>query len=265
VTIDYELYDEQSDPAMRIVLEYSLPGGGGWLPATEGPGGDGVTDLAASPSGTPHSFSWDAAADGACSEGVVFRIGVEWQAPDHSGEPLQRPRMAATTPPFRLACTTWYRDADADGQGNPTTTIQGWTQPAGYLATGDDCGDANPDCTSDCTDADADGLCVPHDCNDAVPSVGTTAFGQTITAQDTNTLIWTTPADVRWRKGNLAGLSGYVTAGAGSLYAATSLDISADSPGSGAGMYYVVRELGCGSWQTELGTEPGRDADLPLP
>ena len=38
-----------------------------------------------------------------------------------------------------------------------------------------------------------------------------------------------------------------------------------DSPAAGGGMYYMVRELGCGSWQTALGAEPGRDADLPLP
>jgi hypothetical protein len=30
-------------------------------------------------------------------------------------------------------------------------------------------------------------------------------------------------------------------------------------------MHYMVREQGCGSWQTSLGDEPGRDADLPLP
>ena len=34
---------------------------------------------------------------------------------------------------------------------------------------------------------------------------------------------------------------------------------------SGAGIYYLVRELGCGSWQTVVGAEPGRDSELPMP
>ena len=71
--------------------------------------------------------------------------------------------------------------------------------------------------------------------------------------------------DIRWCKGDLAGMGAYAPTGAGSLYGETSLDISSDSPSAGSGMYYMVRELGCGSWQTALGSETGRDAELPLP
>ena len=45
VTVEYILTDEESDPALRIVPEYSVAGGAGWRPAAEGPGGSGTTDL----------------------------------------------------------------------------------------------------------------------------------------------------------------------------------------------------------------------------
>ncbi len=128
-----------------------------------------------------------------------------------------------------------------------------------------DCNDANPDCSTDCTDVDTDGICAPRDCDDATPSAGSTAFGQPVTAADRDTFRWTSPADVRWRKGDIADFPAYGTLAAGSLLQATSLDVSADAPGPGQGVYYLVRELGCGSWQSQIGSTPGRDRDLPLP
>ncbi|MEE4270027.1 MAG: VCBS repeat-containing protein, partial [Thermoanaerobaculales bacterium] len=59
VTVDYSLTDEESDPAMSIVPEYSVVGHPGWQPATEGPGGSGTTGLPADPDGRDHSFVWD--------------------------------------------------------------------------------------------------------------------------------------------------------------------------------------------------------------
>ena len=58
-------------------------------------------------------------------------------------------------------------------------------------------------------------------------------------------------------------VSAYTATGDGTLLGGTSLDISADSPAVGGGLYYVVMPLGCGSWQTSPGAEPGRDAGLP--
>jgi hypothetical protein len=130
---------------------------------------------------------------------------------------------------------------------------------------GPDCDNLNPDCAADCTDADSDGICATHDCDDTTPSSGSIVFAETIHASDGGTLTWTTAMDVRWCKGDLSGLSSHTTTGEGSLYAATSVDISMDSPTPGHGFYYLVREQGCGSWQTALGAEPGRDAQLPLP
>jgi hypothetical protein len=90
-------------------------------------------------------------------------------------------------------------------------------------------------------------------------------LNEILVAPDGNTLAWTTPMNIRWCKGDLASLSSYATTGAGSLNGATSVDISTDSPAAGAGIYYMVREQGCGSYQTLPGGEPGRDAQLPLP
>jgi hypothetical protein len=90
------------------------------------------------------------------------------------------------------------------------------------------------------------------------------AFGQTVTAPDRDTLSWSVPANVHYVSGPLSGVAGYTTSGGGALPAATSVDISLDNPAPGAGLYYVVRDDGaCDSWQTTLGSEPGRDASLP--
>jgi hypothetical protein len=39
--------------------------------------------------------------------------------------------------------TIWYRDADADGHGNPSVTQASCTQPAGYVANTTDCDDSS--------------------------------------------------------------------------------------------------------------------------
>ncbi len=38
--------------------------------------------------------------------------------------------------------STWYRDQDTDGRGNPAVTTLACSQPAGYVANADDCNDA---------------------------------------------------------------------------------------------------------------------------
>ncbi len=88
-------------------------------------------------------------------------------------------------------------------------------------------------------------------------------FPHMITAADKNTLEWLAPEDVKFAKGDLAAVGTYTTTGDGFWMGATTLDISADNPAPGNGLYYVVKPLGCGGWETSAGAEPGRDGSLP--
>ena len=78
-----------------------------------------------------------------------------------------------------------------------------------------------------------------------------------------NTWVWPLAGDIRHARGDLVDVETYATTDDGTLCGATALDMSLDSPGPGDGMDYVVRPLGCGSWQTGAGAEPARDAARP--
>ena len=88
-------------------------------------------------------------------------------------------------------------------------------------------------------------------------------LGQTIHAADKNTVVWAGANDVRFVMGDLVLVDTYANTDDGTLFGATSLDISEDQPDTGEGRYYLVRPLGCGSWQNVLGSEVGRDPALP--
>jgi uncharacterized repeat protein (TIGR01451 family) len=103
LTVEYTLTDEESDPALRIVPEYSVGGGADWQPATEGPGGSGTTSLPADADGRDHTFVWDSYADAVrWGHDVRFRITVPHQASLQVGGPIQRGAMSAASPPFRI-------------------------------------------------------------------------------------------------------------------------------------------------------------------
>ncbi|GGH43288.1 GEVED domain-containing protein [Mangrovimonas yunxiaonensis] len=81
------------------------------------------------------------------------------------------------------APTTWYADADNDGYGDPSDTIEACEQPDGYVANNADIcigfddnldadGDGIPDGCDDCEDADDDGICADTDCNDNDANIG---------------------------------------------------------------------------------------------
>ena len=57
------------------------------------------------------------------------------------------------TPDGERACdprTAFYQDVDGDGVGNAKAVYIGCAAPEGYVATGTDCDDLDPDLSSDC-------------------------------------------------------------------------------------------------------------------
>ena len=96
--------------------------------------------------------------------------------------------------PDVLDPSTWYADADSDGYGADTYTLEACVAPSGYVDRGGDCDDSDaafhPDATEeDCTDpadyncdgsvgyadADGDGYAACEDCDDADATVSPNA------------------------------------------------------------------------------------------
>ena len=62
IAATYLLTDAEGDWT-HLSVEYSEDGGASWAAATEGIGGDGTLELAASPAGTSHTFVWESLTD----------------------------------------------------------------------------------------------------------------------------------------------------------------------------------------------------------
>ena len=172
--------------------------------------------------------------------------------------------IASTT--FRVEFfTSTSCNASGNGEGERFLDFSGETTDAGgnvsfsvALAAPVSHGDAiTATATDPANNTSEFSACFTATCNTLV------VLGQTVRALNNNILQWPAPAAVRFVKGDLAAVSGYSSTGDGTLFGATTLDISVDNPGSGDGMYYLVRPLGCGSWQTTPGNEPPRDGALP--
>ncbi len=139
-----------------------------------------------------------------------------------------------------------------------TTTAAGIASFSVLLPAWIDDGDSiTATATSDTGSTSEFGACLVASCSSILP------FGQRVSAHDKHSFAWSTPTDVRYASGDLAAVSSYVASGTGTLLSATGLNTIADAPPPGSGLYYLVKPLGCGSWQSALGAESGRDSSLP--
>jgi hypothetical protein len=137
---------------------------------------------------------------------------------------------------------------DFSGNGSFNVALPAWASDGDYITTSatDIAGNTSELCG--CIEA----LCDP-----------VATFGQTMLAQDPGSWVWAAATDIHFVKGDLAEVGTYTVADDGALLGAASLDMSMDAPQAGGGMYYLVRPLGCGSWQTVGGAQPARDITLP--
>ena len=84
VTINYVLMDAESETC-SIAVQYSPDGGTTWNLATPGPGGDGTTGLAASPSGQSHTFVWASASDLPSTYNSNVKVRIQPTDPSGTG------------------------------------------------------------------------------------------------------------------------------------------------------------------------------------
>ncbi len=111
LTVSFQVFDADSDPARSVELQYSTVGGGDWQTATTT--GD-LTDLASSPTGVTHALSWDMVTDYVFSDNVALRLTLGRQVPSQVPDPIVQGAFGTTLGPFRgYAC--FPQDADGDG------------------------------------------------------------------------------------------------------------------------------------------------------
>ncbi len=140
----------------------------------------------------PNDYNCDGSAGAEDRDGDGFAACVECDDSDAAINPAAEEvcdgldnNCDGNTDDGTAGASVWYADADADGYGDVSVTIEACEAPAGYVATGDDCDDTDPaynpgvvesDCTDpndyNCdgaagtTDADADGYIACEDCDD---------------------------------------------------------------------------------------------------
>ena len=76
VAISYVLSCDAALTA-SLAVRYSTDGGAAWTTATMGAGGDGLRDLATSPTGIRHTYRWNSLADIGCATTVSARLRLE--------------------------------------------------------------------------------------------------------------------------------------------------------------------------------------------
>lgn len=96
--------------------------------------------------GTP--FTVTTASPGNITYNTPGTYNVRLQATNASGSDVEIKTNYITV----LAIQTWYIDADDDGHGHPTNSVQACTQPAGYVSSNNDCNDNNASDWNSCVD-----------------------------------------------------------------------------------------------------------------
>ncbi len=85
-----------------------------------------------------------------------------------------------------LVCaTTWYRDSDFDGYGDPTNTTEAVDQPIGYVADDTDCDDGNA--AANPNETEHTGNAVDEDCDGTAQNTAPTANAGTYADVDQDT------------------------------------------------------------------------------
>jgi hypothetical protein len=128
ISITYILFDHEGDLIPTIFPEFSANGGGQWFPATPGPGGDGLTNLASSPTGIYHTFVWQVEADLIRSDNVVFRIRAQ---PNDNHSSILWSALDGKSFPFRVALPWYVKVVDDSGNPISNTTVYADGQPLG--------------------------------------------------------------------------------------------------------------------------------------
>ncbi len=237
-------------------------------------GYDGLVPLRSGGTYDPETDEWEAIpTEGAPA--AAYRGGGAW-----TGELFLAWGGAPASSSGGTWCTRcgdfpWYRDADGDGHGDPGDEVRACTVPAGYVAFGDDCDDADPDrypgrpesCNG--VDDDCDGTV-----DDAFPPPGHPGLSVDRQGRETAVLSWP----------ELVGADGYdvdagdlgTLAATGSLFESVERCLADDLPDTevsdaepvapGEGWWYLVRGENCAGPGTFNSAAPGqvgeRDSEL---
>lgn len=108
--------------------------------------------------------------------------GCVWisRGADPDGDGVPSVSDCAPSDPQVYDPTTFYRDEDDDGHGDPEATVDACTLPEGYAETADDCDDSDAQVHPDAEDLCGDGLdaaCDGTPCSASLNDAYTTLFG----------------------------------------------------------------------------------------
>jgi len=137
VTIDYTLTDAEGD-SCSITVEYSVDNGTTWQMATEGTGGDGVSNLSSSTTGVAHTFVWDTLKDLGYANytGVIVRITPADTKPGNAKQSApfdvnnnEAPSVAITTPSGEQSGNVAITYTLYDSNSDPVDIEVQWYDP----------------------------------------------------------------------------------------------------------------------------------------